>query len=311
MREAFVNTLFEEAKKNPKIYLLTADLGFTVFEKFQTEFPSRFLNVGVAEANMMGVASGLAAAGCLPVVYSIANFAVLRPFEQIRNDICFSNRNIKIVGVGAGLAYGHAGFTHHSTEDVALARSMPNLTILCPSGPSETRDATKVMLTHSGPVYLRLSKKGEPDLTRNESRFQIGKARILREGDDVTFFGYGAILENVLRSAELLSRNHQIEASVLNLHTLQPLDEEAIVRFAKRTRFLISVEEHGITGGLGSAIAEVLAERPELNASLLRCGIIEKFSAVTGDRDYLLQKSRLSPSQLEERALQFLPAPKR
>lgn len=311
MREAFVNTLFEEAKKNPNIYLLTADLGYTVFEKFQAKFPHQFINVGVAEANLMGVAAGLAAAGRTPVVYSIANFVMLRPFEQIRNDICFPKHNVKIVGVGAGLAYGHAGFTHHATEDVALARSTPNLTILCPSGPSETAEATKAMLSQAGPLYLRISKKGEPDLVQNDSDFQIGKARILREGDDITFFGYGIILQNVLKCADLLSQNHQIEASVVNLHTVQPLDQDAVIRFAKKTRFVISVEEHGVVGGLGTAIAEVLSEKADLNAHLMRCGIEDKFGVVTGDRDFLLGRSRLLPHQLEERVLQFLPAPRR
>ncbi len=311
MREAFVNTLLEEARVNPDLYLLTADLGYTVFEKFQSEFPSRFINVGVAEANMMGCAAGLAAAGRLPVVYSIANFCALRPFEQIRNDICFPNHNVKIVGVGAGLAYGIAGFTHHATEDIALMRSIPNMTILCPADPVETGLSTRAMLRRPGPAYLRLSKKGEPVLTQNSSDFEIGQARVLREGDDVTFFGCGIILGNVLECASRLSRSHGIEASVVNLHTVQPIDREAILRFAKRTRWVLTVEEHGRVGGLGSAVAEILSEKGEGSATLLRLGIVEKFEAVTGDRDYLLGRSGLLPHQLEEKVLELLPASKR
>lgn len=311
MREAFVQTLFEEAKRNPKIYLLTADLGYTVFEKFQAEFPDRFINVGVAEANMMGIAGGLAASGLIPVVYSIANFSVLRPFEQIRNDICFPKHNVKIVGVGAGLAYGTAGFTHHSTEDVALMRSLGRANIFCPSGPKETASSTRAMLNLPGPAYLRLSKKGEADLFSNESGFQPGKARILREGDDLTFFGYGILLQNVLKCAELLSKKHQIEASIVNFHTVHPLDEEAVVRFAKKSRLIVTVEEHGVVGGLGSAVAEILSEKNDLSTQLLRCGITEKFGARTGSRDYLLERSGLLPSQLEEKVLRFVPATKR
>ena len=311
MRDAFIQAVTEEARKNPKIIILTADLGYTVFEKFQAEFPDRFINVGVAEANMMGIAGGLARAGKVPVVYSIANFAILRPFEQIRNDICFPNLNVKIIGVGAGLAYGHAGFTHHATEDIALARALGSLTIVCPSGPIETGEATRALLTHSGPAYLRISKKGEPNFTASSGQFQIGKARILREGSDVTFFGHGVILQNVLACAEILSKNHGIESSVVNLHTIRPLDRETIFRFARKTRCVVSVEEHGLEGGLGSAIAELVSEKPDLNVSLMRSGIVEKFSAVTGDRDYLLGKSHLLPAQLEERILQFLPAAKR
>lgn len=311
MREAFVSTLFEEAKRNPKIYLLTADLGYTVFEKFQAEFPDRFINVGVAEANMMGVAAGLAASGCTPVVYSIANFCVLRPFEQIRNDICFPKHNVKIVGVGAGLAYGTAGFTHHSTEDVALMRSLSQVNIFCPSGPQETASCTLAMLNLPGPAYLRLSKKGEADLAPNETGFQPGKARILREGDGLSFFGYGIILQNALQCADLLSKNHKIEATVVNFHTVHPLDQETVLRFAKKSRLIVTLEEHGVVGGLGSAVAEILSEQNDLPVQLLRCGIVDKFGARTGSRDYLLERSGLLPSQLEVKILRLLRLAKR
>lgn len=311
MREAFVKTLFEEARRNPKICLLTADLGYTVFEKFQAEFPDRFINVGVAEANMMGIAAGLAATGRIPVVYSIANFSVLRPFEQIRNDICFPKHNVKIVGVGAGLAYGTAGFTHHSTEDVALMRSLSQVNIFCPSGPRETASCTRAMLNLPGPAYLRLSKKGEADLFPNENEFQPGKARVLREGGDLSFLGYGTLLQNALKCAELLSKNHQIDANIVNFHTVHPLDTETIIRFAKKSRLIVTLEEHGIVGGLGSAVAEVLSERNDLSVQLLRCGIVDKFGARTGSREYLLERSGLLPSQLEEKILRFLLPAKR
>ena len=309
MREAFLNTLLEEAKRNPKIYLLTADLGYTVFERFQEEFPDRFINVGVAEAHMISCAAGLAMGGLIPVVYSIANFAVLRPFEQIRNDVCFPNHPVKIVGVGAGFAYGHAGFSHHSTEDIALTRSMPNMTVLCPSGPLETAACTKEMLMRPEPVYLRLSKKGEPDLVKDFTDFEIGKATLVRDGTDVVFFSCGMILDQVLECADLLSKTYRIEASVVNVHTVQPLDRKMILTQGAKTKHVISVEEHGITGGLGSAIAEVLAEEGESGIRLMRCGIEDKFCTVTGDRNYLLEKSGLAPHRLQERVLEFLRRP--
>ncbi len=306
MREAFVNTLIEAAERDPKIYLLTADLGFTVFERFQSQFPNRFINVGVAEANLIGCASGLAREGFIPVVYSIANFVALRPFEQIRNDVCFPALPVKIVGVGAGLAYGHAGFTHHATEDIALMRSMPNMTILCPSGPMETAKCTEAILKQPGPAYLRLSKKGEADLVKDFANFGIGKATIMRKGNDAVLFACGIMLDNVLKCAELLSKSHHIEATVVNMHTVQPIDRHTIFELGRQIKRMVTVEEHGMTGGLGSAISEVLSERGDLAVCLMRCGIEDKFDAITGDRNYLLEKSHLMPDQLADRTLQFL-----
>ncbi len=306
MREAFVNTLLKAAEADPRIYLLTADLGFTVFERFQEKFPDRFINVGVAEANLIGCASGLALEGLIPVVYSIANFVALRPFEQIRNDICFPGLPVKIVGVGAGLAYGHAGFTHHATEDIALMRSMPNMTILCPSGPLETAKCMETILKESGPAYLRLSKKGEPDLVKDTRNFEIGKGIILREGNDVVLFACGIILDHVLKCADLLSKKHHIEATVVNIHTVQPIDRNIIFDLGKNIKCMVSVEEHGIVGGLGSAISEVLSDRGDLGVRLMRCGINDKFGAITGDRNYLLEKSQLMPHQLTDQTFHFL-----
>jgi transketolase len=306
MRDAFVKAICEEAKHNPDLMVLTADLGYTVFEGFEKAYPDQFINVGVAEANMIGVAAGLAAGGKTVIVYSIANFSVLRPFEQIRNDICFPKHNVKIVGVGAGLAYGAAGFSHHALEDVALMRTLPNMTILCPSGPLETRACVKAMLSQQGPVYLRVSKKGEPDLIASESGFKLGSARILRKGSEITFFGHGIVLKNVLQCADLLMTHYRINASVVNVPTIQPLDQDTILKLARKSSLLVSVEEHGIEGGLGTAIAELLAEQTEGHAPLVRCGVRDKFDVIAGNREYLLERSGLLAHQLEERVLETL-----
>ncbi len=296
MRDAFIKTLIKEAGKNKKIYLLTGDLGFTVLEKFQKKFPDRFFNVGVAEQNMMAVAAGLGLAGKIVFVYSMATFATLRALEQIRNDIARHQLAVVIVGSGAGFCYGQAGFSHQALEDLSLMRSIPDMTILCPADPMETIWATRQAIKLKKPVYLRLGKKEEPRIYKNMPRLRLGKGRILRRGKDVALFATGNLVDNALQAAEILSLK-KIQAAVVSMHTLKPLDIDLIKDFSRKFSVLVTIEEHYLQGGLGSAVAEVLAEEKE-KPRLIRLAIPHRLITEIGSQDFLRKKLALTPKQI-------------
>ena len=256
MRTAFIETLFELAEQDDRIWLLTGDLGYSVLERFAQQFPKRYINMGVAEQNMTGVAAGLALEGKIVFTYSIANFPVMRCLEQIRNDVCYHNLNVKVVAVGGGVAYGAAGYTHHSVEDLAVMCAMPNMTVLAPGDPVEVQLATRAIANWHGPCYLRLGKGGEPIVYQTKPAFAIGKTIVVREGNDVTLISTGGILSEVISAAEQLAP--QIQARVLSTPTVKPLDEESILKAASETKLLVTIEEHTAIGGLGSAVAQVL-----------------------------------------------------
>ncbi|MBM4459002.1 MAG: transketolase [Chloroflexi bacterium] len=257
MRTAFSEALLELAEHDPRIWLICGDLGFSVLERFAERFPARFVNVGVAEQNMTGLAAGLALCGKVVFTYSIANFPVTRCLEQIRNDVCYHNLNVKIVAVGGGFAYGSAGYSHHAVELFALMRSLPNMVVLAPGDPVEARLATQAAAAWSGPCFLQLGKAGEPIVHREPPPFEIGAAITLRDGSDVTLIGTGGALALTAKAADELAQGGR-SVQVLSMPTLQPLDRAAIVRAAERTGRIVTVEEHGL-GGLGSAVAETLA----------------------------------------------------
>ncbi len=272
MRTAFIQTLCALAESDPRIWLLTGDLGFSVLEPFARRFPHRFVNVGVAEQNMMGVAAGLARCGKVVFIYSIVNFATLRCLEQIRNDVCAHDAKVNIVAVGGGFTYGSAGYTHHGVEDLGVLRSLPNLTLVAPGDPAETRLATRAIVDWPGPCYLRLEKAGHPTVHAAVPPFHIGRAIPVRAGRDVTLISTGGILAEAVATAERLAAEG-IDARVLSMHTLKPLDAEAVLRAARETRAIVTVEEHRRTGGLGSAVAEVLAEAQPAPCRFRRFGV--------------------------------------
>ena len=286
MRTAFIQALIECARANERIWLLVGDLGYSVVEPFKQEFPDRFINVGVAEQNMTGIAAGLALSGKIVFTYSIANFPTLRCLEQIRNDVCYHNANVKIVAVGGGLAYGAQGMTHHATEDLAIMRALPNMTVVAPGDPIETALATRAIIDRPGPCYLRLGKSREPIVHQTSPHFQIGKAIMVREGSDVTLISTGGILYNTVQAAEQLAQQG-IQARVLSMPTLKPLDTEAVVAAARETGAIVSIEEHSISGGLGSAVAEVLAELGNSNTTFRQIGIRDEFCSQIGSQEYL------------------------
>ena len=258
MRKTFINTLCEMAKENKRIWLLTGDLGYSILEKFADMFSDRYVNVGVAEQNMTGVAAGLALSGKIVFTYSIANFPLLRCLEQVRNDVCYHDLNVNIVSVGAGLAYGPAGYTHHAVEDLAVARSLPRMTVMTPANQHETYFATKVACEQQGPSYLRLGRSSVslPQMDDSSVEFNVLKANVLKRGDDITLISTGNVLELAMKAADQLAANN-CEATVISMPTLFPFDEQAVIDAACRTKGIITVEEHGI-GGLGSAVAETL-----------------------------------------------------
>lgn len=259
MRTAYLKALYELAGKDKNVYALISDNGAIVYDDYRRDFPDQYLNLGISEANMLGMAAGMASRGKIPFAYTIGAFLAYRAFEFIRNDICLQKQNVKIVGTGAGEVYSALGPTHHSTEDLGGLRSLPNLTILSPASPLEVRKATLAAYEYQGPVYLRLGTNRESEIYEKDYDFVMGKGVTLREGNDITLIGTGSILKDVLDVAEKLERDG-IQTRVVNIHTIKPLDEEIIQKAIDETERIIVIEDHNIIGGLGSAVAEVIAE---------------------------------------------------
>lgn len=259
MRTAYLETLYELADKDKRVYALISDNGAIVYDQYRRDLPLQYLNLGISEANMLGMAAGMASCGKIPFAYTIGAFLAYRAYEFIRNDICLQKQNVKIVGTGAGEVYSALGPTHHSTEDLGGLRSLPGLTILCPASPLEVKKATVAAYKHIGPMYLRLGTNKETEIYSRDYEFEIGKGIVLREGNDITLVGTGSILKDILDVAELLSKDG-IRASVINMHTLKPIDEGIILQAIEETGKIVTIEDHNIIGGLGSAVAEVIAE---------------------------------------------------
>ncbi|MDQ3820060.1 MAG: transketolase [Acidobacteriota bacterium] len=304
MRTAFIDALCHVAEEDERVWLLCGDLGYSVLERFAEKFPRRFLNAGVAEQNMIGVAAGLAMSGHTVFTYSIANFPVMRCLEQIRNDVCMHDLSVKIVAVGGGLSYGPAGYTHHALEDLAVMRAMPGMTVVAPGDPLEAGLATRAIADHKGPCYLRLGKAGEPVVHEVEPKFRIGEAIVVRDGEDTTLVSTGTMLERTVAAARLLY-DRGISASVLSMHTVKPLDERAILRAARATRLVCVVEEHCETGGLADAVARTLSESGA-RCSFLALNIPAHLNGEIGSQSYLLERAGLTAEAISERVAVLL-----
>lgn len=286
MRGAFLDALFEAAASDRRVCLVVGDLGYSVVERFAAAFPNQFINAGVAEQNMTGLAAGMALTGKIVFTYSIANFSTFRALEQIRNDLCYQRANVKVVSVGGGLAYGSLGMTHHATEDLAIMRSLPEMTVVAPGDPVEAKLATRAVIKHDGPCYLRLGKVGEPSVHAADPDFRLGRAIRVREGSDVTMISTGAMLNTAVAAADRLS-DRGLSVDVLSMHTVSPLDVEVVTAAAMQTKYIVTLEEHSIVGGLGGAVAELLSELPAGRAQLKRIGLRHEFNRVVGDQAYL------------------------
>lgn len=286
MRTAFIETLAQIAEKDSHIMLLVGDLGFGVVTEFTKRFPDQFVNVGVAEQNMVGIGAGLALSGKIVFTYSIANFPILRCLEQLRNDVCYHQANLVSVSVGCGFSYGALGMTHHGTEDIAIMRSLPYMTTIAPGDPIETRAATAEAAKGIGPVFLRLGRAGEPVVHNHQVRWELGKAITLNEGNDVTLISTGAMLKTTVDAASTLFEKG-IKARVLSMHTLKPIDKKAILDAALETGGILTIEEHSLIGGLGSAVAEIIAEEAEKKVYFKRVALPSEFVKHVGNQDYL------------------------
>ncbi|MBR0750592.1 transketolase [Bradyrhizobium jicamae] len=297
MRNTFVATLAELAERDPNIWLLCGDLGFSVLESFAAQFPDRFLNMGVAEQNMAGVAAGLALTGKTVFIYSIGNFPTLRCLEQLRNDVCYHGADVKIVSVGAGFAYGSQGYTHHAIEDVAVMSALPGIEVFVPADPAETRSIVRAIAASRRPSYLRLSRAGEPELS-GEPLAGLHRPRWLRSPPaDVCVLAAGPIAGACLEAARLLPGN----ISVASVPCLKPIDDGFVRRVAGQARLIVTVEEHILRGGLHAAVSALLAgERSR--APVVGLGIPEADKlSVAGDRDSLLASAGLGPQAIAER----------
>jgi transketolase len=286
MKDPFMQRLIRLAEKDDRILLVVGDLGFGMVEPFVSRFPKQFLNAGVAEQNMIGMATGMALEGYKVFAYSIANFAALRPLEQIRNDAAYHGANVNVVAMGGGFSYGALGFSHHATEDLAILRALPGLTVVAPSDDWEAAEATEALARTPGTGYLRLDKSASGFQPREAERFELGRARVLREGTDLALVATGGIVGAALEAADELAAQG-VRCRVLSVHTLKPLDEPALIAAARETKGVITVEEHSIVGGLGSAVAECLMDRGAFPRGFHRVALRAGFSTVVGSQSYL------------------------
>jgi len=303
MRNAFAQELEAIAEQDERVVLLTGDIGNRLFNRYRARFGERFYNCGVAEANMMSVAAGMALCGLRPVVYTIVPFVTTRCLEQIRVDVCYHRAPVTIVGVGGGLSYASLGATHHSCEDIGLLRILPELTVVCPGDAHEVRASLRAALAQPRPVYLRLGKKGEPLVHPEQPQLQLGRGLVMREGRSLWLLSTGNMLATAMEVAQELS-TAGIDAGVVSLHTVKPLDELLVARFFRESRLVVTLEEHSVIGGLGGAVAEWLAEQNRPRANLLRLGTRDEFLHPVGSQSFARQQHGLDGPSITRRVRQ-------
>ena len=288
MRDTFVAALIKEAEKNRNIELVTGDLGFGVLKPYWEKLPDQFTNAGIAEQNMTGIAAGMALEGKTVFTYSIGNFPTLRCLEQIRNDCAYHEANVKIVCVGGGFVYGSLGMSHHATEDIAVMRALPNVTVVCPGDLVEAEAATRAIVNYPGTCYLRLGRGGEKRIHDKIDGFEIGKAIKIRDGSRAAIFSTGGMLDNAFAAATQLNGDG-ISAAQISFPTVKPIDRDMILEYADRCELIVTCEEHNVVGGFGSAVAEVMAE-VKTKARLMRIGLDDTYSCIVGTQSYLREQ---------------------
>ena len=305
MRDAFTRCLMREAEKDPRLVLVTGDLGFGVLKPFWETYPDQFVNAGIAEQGMTGLAAGLAQTGRTVLTYSIGNFPTLRCIEQIRNDCAYHNANVKIVCVGGGFVYGSLGMSHHATEDMAILRALPGVTVFTPGDPAEVEAVVPVMLRTPGTCYLRLGRGGEPLLHEEPiENWELPKALTLRAGSDVALLSAGGILTQTLGAAKLLEESG-VSAEVVSFPCIKPIDRDKLTELAGRFRHIVTVEEHSVVGGFGSAVCEVIAGTG-LSCRVHRIGMEDVYSTIVGTQQYLRGAYHMDDKAICERALEWL-----
>lgn len=300
MRDAFASEITALAAADPRVVLLSGDIGNRMFDAFKAKFPDRFMNCGVAEANMVGMAAGLAMSGLRPFVYTINSFVTFRCYEQIRVDLCYHNVPVTLVGVGAGLGYASLGATHHSCEDIAAIRALPNIRVVCPADPLEVRGAVRAAVKEDGPVYIRIGKKGEPNVHPAAPLFEIGKAILVKPGKEVCLLSTGNVLPLAMETAEALEKSG-LSTQVYSFHTVKPLDEAVLANVFSNFSVVATLEEHSLVGGLSGAVAEWMADRPTSKARLCRVGTPDQFLHETGEQEHAREHLGLTPEAISAR----------
>lgn len=297
MRDAVVAEITQLAAKNPDVIVVTGDLGFGVLTEFAERFPDQFINAGVAEQNMTALACGMALEGCKVFTYSIANFSTLRCLEQIRNDVCYHDADVTVISSGGGFSYGQLGVSHFATEDLAIMRAIPNLSIVAPCDPWESAVLLRQMAAAPGPKYLRLDKSnaGLPEKTDD---VHLGKSRRVRDGSDITFFAIGGILSEVIAAADALA-GMGIESRVIAVHSLNPFDKSEVISAARETGGIVCIEEHRVVGGLASTVAQACMTSGCIPKFFRQIGLGEGFPSTVGDQDYLRAAYEIDAKSIE------------
>lgn len=306
MRDRFIQTLCDLAETDPRIMLITGDLGFAVLDDYRRRFPAQFINAGVAEQNMTLVATGMALEGHIVFTYSIGNFPTLRCLEMIRNDAAYHGANVKVISIGGGFSYGALGISHHATEDLAILRALPDITSFAPGSLWEVAEATKALVATPGTCFMRLDKDKGSDGPANEP-FMSGRPRALRMGQDVAFFTTGGILREIDAAADQLERLG-ISSSIFSVHTLSPVEADRFVAAAHKHRAVVTVEEHTIHGGLGGLVLETLADAGAWPRRFLRIGLDGCFSSIVGSQSYLRAHYNMDASAIVHRTRALLGA---
>lgn len=303
MRNALADEVTQLARTDKRIVLLSGDIGNKLFDEFKKAAPGRFYNCGVAEANMMGVAAGMALSGFRPIIYTITPFTTTRCFEQIRVDVCYHEAPVIIVGTGSGLSYAELGPTHHSLEDLAILRTLPGMCVMAPGDATELRLVLRAALQQTKPVYIRIGKKNEPNIHAQQKELTIGKMTIVREGSDIALLCAGTLIAEALKAADLL-HGKGLSVELVSVHTIKPLDVDYL-RKAVRFQLLITLEEHSLIGGLSSAVSE-WQTKESYTIPHLSVGTPDEFMHVLGSHDYARRQFGLTADTIVARTLQFL-----
>jgi transketolase len=302
MRNAFADEVTKMGQSDSRIVLLSGDIGNRLFDKFKDKNEGRFINCGIAEANMMGLAAGMALSGLRPIIYTITPFTTTRCFEQIRIDACYHNVPVIIIGTGSGFAYAGLGPTHHSCEDFAILRVLPNMTVLAPADEVELRQCLRAALKLHSPTYIRIGKKGEQIITKQNDDFKIGRTITVREGEEVCLIGTGTLMPTVLEAAEILN-GEGLSARVESCHTIKPLDEEMLKDVFSKYSLVTVVEEHSRIGGLYGSVAEWLAKQTNVKGKLGSFGTGDEFMHEVGSQAYARAKYGLTAKNISEQVI--------
>lgn len=304
MQRAYVTALYEIIKKDKNVISCLSDSGTDYDELIAREFPNQVINFGISENNQVAATAGMAATGKIPFVYTTSAFIAYRSYEFLRDDICLQNRNVKLVGMGTGLSWSTLGVTHHSTEDIALLRSLPNLTVITPASPKELACAVKSAYDYKGPVYIRMGMSGEKEIYDTDCRFEIGKNTVIKDGSDLTVFTTGSIISEVIEAADMLAQDG-ISARIVNVHTLKPLDVDSVVFECQKHKTIITVEEHNLIGGLGTVIADTIVENG-VYCRLKKIGLKDSFAKGFGSKSDMLKMNGLDAYTIYKNIKEFI-----